>query len=324
MQVRRTGRRLFRLWRAGPLPGLWQETDIGQVVVPGSVEETLELLAAGDYIADRALATVAFLALSLNRPLLLEGEAGVGKTELAKVLSKTLGRRLIRLQCFEGLDLANAAYEWDYPRQMVAIRMAEAKGSLAELDTSLYSAEFLIERPLLAALRSQAGGPPVLLIDEIDRADAPFEAFLLEVLSDFQISIPEFGTVEASSPPIVIITSNRTREIHDALRRRCLYHWLDYPSPAIEEKILAARAPDVVADLRHQVAAFVQEVRRGEYFKPPGVAESLDWVRALSRLDVERLDAASIEATVGSLLKYPDDLQKLRDSLVRDDNGRDE
>jgi len=274
------------------------------------------MLAAGGYVADRALATVVFLALSLERPLLLEGQAGVGKTELAKILAATLKRRLIRLQCFEGLDLANAAYEWDYPRQMVAIRLAEATGRLGELDQSLYSGEFLVERPLLEALQPQVGGPPVLLIDEIDRADAPFEAYLLEILSDFQISIPEFGTVRAAEPPIVIITSNRTREIHDALRRRCLYHWLDYPAEAVEEAILAARAPEVMEALRRQVVAFVQALRGRDLYKPPGVAESIDWARALTRLDVDRLDAANVEATIGSLLKYQDDLERLEDGKV--------
>ena len=287
------------------------------VKLPGSVDETLDGLRRGGYVAERALATVVFLSLSMQRPLLLEGEAGVGKTELAKVLAEVLGRRLIRLQCYEGLDLASAAYEWDYPRQMVAIRRAEAEGNLDSLDTSLYSPEFLVERPLLQALRSQESGPPVLLIDEIDRADAPFEAYLLEVLSDFQISIPELGTVAAEHPPVVIVTSNRTREIHDALRRRCLYHWLDYPQPAVEAQILELKAPEVVPQLRQQVVAFVQQLRQRELYKPPGVAEAIDWAQALARLDVVELDEDEVQASIGSLLKYQDDVAALGGDTVR-------
>jgi MoxR-like ATPase len=282
--------------------------------LPGSVDDTLELLASGDYVADRELATVVYLSLALGRPLLLEGEAGVGKTEIAKVLAGTLGRDLIRLQCFEGLDLANAAYEWDYPRQMVAIRIAEAAGQVGEVESTLYSREFLIERPLLQALEDHYGGPPVLLIDEIDRADEPFEAFLLELLSDFQISIPELGTIRASEPPIVIITSNRTREVHDALRRRCLYHWVRYPTSEAEERIVAIKAPGISDELRRQLIAFVHLLRVEDLFKAPGVAETIDWAHALAQLDVVSLDAGIVDDTLGSLLKYQDDIAKIRGS----------
>jgi MoxR-like ATPase len=288
--------------------------DAGQTALPGSVDETLSLLSGGDYVADRDLATVVFLSLKLGRPMLLEGEAGVGKTEIAKVLSRTLGRDLIRLQCFEGLDLANAAYEWDYPRQMVAIRVAEASGQMGEVESSLYSREFLIERPLLKALEPHYGGPPVLLIDEIDRADEPFEAFLLEVLSDFQISIPELGTVRAAEPPIVIITSNRTREVHDALRRRCLYHWVRYPEMEAEARIIGLKAPTIAAELRGQLIAFVHALRDQDLYKPPGVAETIDWAHALSQLDVVSLEPGIIDDTLGSLLKYQDDIAKVRGS----------
>lgn len=286
--------------------------------MPASVDETHARLSDEGYVADRALATVVYLALTLERPLLLEGEAGVGKTELAKVLSRGLDRRLIRLQCYEGLDLASAVYEWDYPRQMVAIRQAEAQGGVDDLQTSLYSENFLLERPLLEALRPQTGGPPVLLIDEIDRADAPFEAYLLEILSDFQVSIPEHGTVTAAQRPIVVITSNRTREVHDALRRRCLYHWLDYPDAAVEAQILETRAPQVVAELRQQVVAFVQALRERELYKPPGIAESIDWAVALAQLDVVELDAEQVGATLGTLLKYQDDLASIDENQARE------
>lgn len=280
--------------------------------LPADVDQTAALLEAGQYVSNRQLATAVFLALSLNRPLLLEGEAGVGKTELAKVLAQTLHRQLIRLQCYEGLDLASAAYEWNYPRQMVAIRLAEAQGRIAGVNETLYREENLIERPLLAALRPQLSGPPVLLIDEIDRADEPFEAFLLELLSDFQLSIPEFGVVRAESPPIVVITSNRTREIHDALRRRCLYHWIDYPTLEAESRIVALKASGAAAELRRQMVEFVQVLRRADLFKPPGVAETIDWVHALARLDAAELTAGLIDDTLGSLLKYQDDIARIR------------
>ena len=282
--------------------------------VPGDVSATGELLTANEYIAGRDLATVVYLALAMQRPLLVEGEAGVGKTEIAKVLAAGLGRVLIRLQCFEGLDLASAAYEWNYPRQMVAIRLAEAEGRGDGVEDDLYRREYLVERPLLAALETHEGGPPVLLIDEIDRADEPFEAFLLELLSDFQLSIPELGTIKAEQPPIVIITSNRTREIHDALRRRCLYHWVDYPSQEAETRIVALKAPQIGTELRQQLVAFVHKLRDQDVFKHPGVAETLDWANALSQLDVVTLTPDLINDTLGSLLKYQDDIAKLQGS----------
>jgi len=274
------------------------------------------MLADGDYVADRGLATVVYLALALGRPLLLEGEAGVGKTEVARVLASTLGRELIRLQCFEGLDLAGAAYEWDYPRQMVAIRIAEAAGRVSDVDTTLYSRDFLIARPLLKALEPHDGGPPVLLIDELDRADEPFEAFLLEVLSDFQISVPELGTIRAAEPPIVVVTSNRTREVHDALRRRCLYHWVRYPSAEAEARIVERKAPGVGDELRRQLIAFVQALRAGDLFKPPGVAETIDWAHALAQLDAITLEAGIVDDTLGFLLKYQDDIVRIQGSEV--------
>jgi MoxR-like ATPase len=282
--------------------------------LPGDVSATEKLLRSGEYVANRDLATVVYLALQMGRPLLLEGEAGVGKTEIAKVLAATLGRDLIRLQCFEGLDLANAAYEWNYPRQMVAIRLAEAEGTSAKIGDSLYTPDYLIERPLLSALRQHNGGPPVLLIDEIDRADEPFEAFLLELLSDFQLSIPEFGTVKAAQPPIVIITSNRTREVHDALRRRCLYHWVDYPSYDAEARILSLKAPHVGDELREQLVAFIHKLRDEDLFKRPGIAETLDWANALTQLDVVALTPDIINDTLGALLKYQDDIVRVRGS----------
>jgi MoxR-like ATPase len=282
--------------------------------LPKDVSAAEALLAEGNYVAGRDLATVIYLALQMRRPLLLEGEAGVGKTEIAKVLAATLGRELIRLQCFEGLDLASAAYEWNYPRQMVAIRLAEAAGSAANLDDSLYTNDFLIERPLLKALRANASGPPVLLIDEIDRADEPFEAFLLELLSEFQLTIPELGTLKADQPPVVIITSNRTREVHDALRRRCLYHWVDYPSLEAESRILAIRAPQLGNELRAQLVAFIHKLRGEDLFKRPGVAESIDWAHALTQLDVVTLTPDIINDTLGSLLKYQDDIARVQGS----------
>jgi MoxR-like ATPase len=282
--------------------------------LPGDVSATQALLTAGDYIAGRALATVVYLALHMGRPMLLEGEAGVGKTEIAKVLAEMLGRDLIRLQCFEGLDLASAAYEWNYPRQMVAIRIAEAEGVSGDIGKDLYGREFLTERPLLAALEEHPNGPPVLLIDEIDRADEPFEAFLLELLSDFQISIPEIGTIRAKEPPIVVITSNRTREVHDALRRRCLYHWVDYPSQETESIIVALKAPDIAEDLRNQLIAFIHKLREQDLFKQPGVAETIDWANALTQLDVVTLTPEILNDTLGSLLKYQDDIARVQGS----------
>ena len=282
--------------------------------LPGDVSATQSLLTAGDYLAGRDLATVVYLALHMGRPILLEGEAGVGKTEIAKVLAATLGRKLIRLQCFEGLDLASAAYEWNYPRQMVAIRIAEAEGSSDDIGKDLYRREFLTERPLLSALEDHVNGPPVLLIDEIDRADEPFEAFLLEILSDFQISIPELGTIKAKEPPIVVITSNRTREVHDALRRRCLYHWVDYPSQETEARIVAIKAPDIADDLRDQLVAFIHKLRDQDLFKRPGVAETIDWANALAQLDVVTLTPDILNDTLGTLLKYQDDIARVHGS----------
>lgn len=284
--------------------------------LPDSIEDTLALLNRGNYVADRSLATTLFLALKMGRPLFLEGEAGVGKTEIAKVLSTALGRRLVRLQCYEGLDVSSAVYEWNYSRQMIEIRLAEATGNIdrENLSTDVFSKEFLIERPLLQALRSDDQGPPVLLIDELDRTDEPFEAYLLEILSDFQISIPEIGTIKAQTPPIVIITSNRTREIHDALKRRCLYHWVDYPSAERELQILTTKLPHIGAQLSAQVVAFVQGLRKQDLFKLPGVAETLDWADALTQLDKIALDGDAIDSTLGALLKYQDDIAKIRGS----------
>jgi len=282
--------------------------------LPGDVSAAEKLLADGDYVAGRDLATVVFLALNMGRPLLLEGDAGVCKTEIAKVLAATLSRDLIRLQCFEGLDLASAAYEWNYPRQMVAIRMAEAAGTTGDIGGSLYTRDYLVERPLLNALGKHDGGPPVLLIDEIDRADEPFEAFLLELLSDFQLSIPELGTISAADPPIVVITSNRTREVHDALRRRCIYHWVDYPSYEAESRILYLKAPSLGKDLRDQLITFIHKLRDEDLFKRPGVAETIDWANALTQLNVVTLTADVVNDTLGSLLKYQDDIAKVRGS----------
>jgi MoxR-like ATPase len=288
--------------------------------LPKSVDETVELLATGKYIADRNLATSLYVSLSLQRPIFLEGEAGVGKTELAKVLAEQFGRKLLRLQCYEGLDVSSAVYEWNYARQMIEIRLSEALGdrdrdSLAE---DIFSERFLIARPLLRALEPAPEGPPILLIDELDRADEPFEAFLLEVLADYQITIPEIGTVQAAEPPIVLITSNRTREIHDALKRRCLYHWIDYPDAAREQEILSTRVPDASPELRRQVVAFVQELRKIDLFKLPGVAESIDWLSALGILNASTLDADIVGNTLGVLLKYQDDIEKIQgDELSR-------
>ena len=284
--------------------------------LPASIDDTLALLASGGYVAERSLATAVFLGLRMGRPLFLEGEAGVGKTEIAKVLAATLGRDLIRLQCYEGLDIAAAVYEWNYPRQMIEIRLAEAAGSASReaLAQDLFSERFLIRRPLLPALQGAPGAAPVLLIDELDRTDEPFEAYLLEVLSDFQVTIPEIGTLRACEPPIVIITSNRTREIHDAVKRRCLYHWVDYPSAQREREILARKVPGASVLLSQQVVAFVQRLRGMDLFKAPGVAETLDWSRALIELDQISLEPGVIDDTLGALLKYQDDIARIRGS----------
>jgi MoxR-like ATPase len=288
--------------------------------LPASIDETLQLLSAGRYVGDRALATVLFLALRMGRPLFLEGEAGVGKTEIAKVLSETLGRRLIRLQCYEGLDVSAAVYEWNYGAQMIAIRLAEAEGAAdrERLEHDVFSEKFLIKRPLLQALEPGTAGAPVLLIDELDRTDEAFEAFLLEVLADFQVTIPELGTVKAAQPPIVVITSNRTREIHDALKRRCLYHWLGYPDAARELAIVRTRVPGIAARLSQEIVHFVQRLRKEDLFKAPGVAETLDWASALSELDVVALDPATVSDTLGVLLKYQDDIARLEGSKVKE------
>ncbi|MBI1205498.1 MAG: AAA domain-containing protein [Rhodopseudomonas sp.] len=287
--------------------------------LPDSIEGTLDLLAKANYIADRSLATVLFLALRMGRPLFLEGEAGVGKTEIAKVLSSALGRRLIRLQCYEGLDVSAAVYEWNYGAQMIAIRMAEAQGEgdRERVEHDVFSERFLIKRPLLQALEPDPAGPPVLLIDEIDRTDEAFEAFLLEVLADFQVTIPELGTVKAAQPPIVLVTSNRTREVHDALKRRCLYHWVGYPNAERELEILRAKVPGVAKKLSAQVVAFVQALRKEDLFKSPGVAETLDWAGALTELDAVALDPTTVSDTLGALLKYQDDIARLDGTKVK-------
>ena len=284
--------------------------------LPTSIDETLNLLGAGGYVAGRDLATVLYLALKLERPLFVEGEPGTGKTEIAKVLSATLGRRLIRLQCYEGLDVSSAVYEWNYAAQMTAIRLAELQGQQdrSQIESEIFSNRFLIKRPLLQALEPQDGGAPVLLIDELDRADEPFEAFLLEVLADFQVSIPELGVVKADRPPIVIITSNRTREIHDAIKRRCLYHWVDFPDAARELAIVRKKVPGVADRLSREIVAFVQNLRKSDLFKHPGVAETLDWAQALTALDTISLSPETVQSTLGVLLKYQDDLAKLKDT----------
>jgi MoxR-like ATPase len=287
--------------------------------LPNSIDATLDLLAKADYIADRSLATVLYLALKMGRPLFVEGEAGVGKTEIAKVLAAALGRKLIRLQCYEGLDISSAVYEWNYGAQMIAIRLAEAEGEgdRARIEHDVFSERFLIKRPLLQALEPDPDGPPVLLIDEIDRTDEAFEAFLLEVLADFQVTVPELGTIKAPHPPIVVITSNRTREVHDALKRRCLYHWVDYPGAERELKILRTKVPGIAKKLSEQVVAFVQALRKEDLFKVPGVAETLDWAGALTELDVVALDPATVSDTLGALLKYQDDIARLDGSKVK-------
>jgi MoxR-like ATPase len=288
--------------------------------VPTSIDDTLALLASADYLADRSLATVLFLALRMGRPIFLEGEAGVGKTEIAKVLASTLGRRLIRLQCYEGLDVAAAVYEWNYAAQMIAIRLAEAEGGVDRdrLGHDVFSESYLIKRPLLQALEPDPAGAPVLLIDELDRTDEAFEAFLLEVLADFQITIPELGTVKAVHPPIVVITSNRTREIHDALKRRCLYHWVGYPNAERELAIVRAKVPGIAKRLSLEVVHFVQALRRQDLFKSPGVAETLDWATALSELDAIALDPATVSDTLGVLLKYQDDIARIEGSRAKE------
>ena len=287
--------------------------------LPDSIDATLALLGGEGYVADRALATVVFLALKMGRPLFLEGEAGVGKTEIAKVLSDALGRRLIRLQCYEGLDVNAAVYEWNYSAQMIEIRLAEAAGELdrSRLGHDIFSERFLTKRPLLQALEAPQGAAPVLLIDELDRTDEAFEAFLLEVLSDFQVTIPELGTIKAEEPPIVIITSNRTREVHDALKRRCLYHWVGYPDADREIAIIKARRPEASAALAREVVAFVQALRGGDLYKAPGVAETLDWVSALHELDSVSLDPQTVNDTLGVLLKYQDDIVRMEGSEAK-------
>ncbi|MDG1970100.1 MAG: MoxR family ATPase [Paracoccaceae bacterium] len=284
--------------------------------LPTSIDETQKMLGDVDYVCGRGLATITFLSLTLGRPLFLEGEAGVGKTEIAKALAAALGRRLIRLQCYEGLDASSAVYEWNFPAQMVAIRTAEASGGgdRKALTEELFSEEYLIRRPLLEAMKPQEGGAPVLLIDELDRTDEPFEAFLLEALSDFQVTIPELGTVKAPEVPIVIITSNRTREVHDALKRRCLYHWVDYPNFDREMEILQARTPEASDALSKEIVAFVQQLRTEDLFKKPGVAETIDWAKCLLALDAVAISPQVIADTLGAILKYQDDIATLHGS----------
>jgi MoxR-like ATPase len=280
---------------------------------PDSIEATLKMLAEADYVADRALATVLFLSLRMKRPLFLEGEAGVGKTEIAKVLASALGRRLIRLQCYEGLDVSSAVYEWNYAAQMIEIRMEEAAGDVdrSAMEKNVFSERYLIRRPVLEALTGEAGAAPVFLIDELDRTDEAFEAFLLEILSDYQVTVPELGTIEAAEPPIVIITTNRTREIHDALKRRCLYHWLDYPDAARELEIVRRKVPSANAQLSADLVAFIQRLRQMDLFKAPGVAETIDWASALTELDKIALDPETVSDTIGVLLKYQDDIARV-------------
>ena len=285
--------------------------------LPSSVDAVVDMLRGGNYVADRSLSTALYLALKLGRPLFLEGEAGVGKTEIGKVLSESLGRRLIRLQCYEGLDVSSAVYEWNYSMQMIDIRIAEAAGQQSRdaITDNIFSEKFLIKRPLLQALEAdESGEPPVLLIDELDRTDEPFEAFLLEILSDFQVTIPEIGTVKAAKPPIVIITSNRTREIHDAIKRRCFYFWVDYPNAQRELEILKVKVPDAPEKLTQQVVNFVQHLRSRDLFKLPGVAETIDWTNALIQLDKIDLDPETVNSSLGVLLKYQDDIEKIQGS----------
>ena len=293
--------------------------DMTMISPPTSIDAMQDLLRSGDYIPDRSLSTVLFLAIKMGRPILLEGEAGVGKTEIAKVLASTLNRSLIRLQCYEGLDVSSAVYEWNYAAQMMAIRLSEAEGGVdrTKLEQDIFSERYLVRRPLLQALTPDVAGPPVLLIDELDRTDEAFEAYLLEILSDFQVTIPEFGTVKAPHPPIVILTSNRTREIHDALKRRCLYHWVDYPNAERELEILRAKAPKSPEKLSREIVSFVQAIRKQDLFKVPGVAETLDWATALVELDAVALDPTLVSDTLGVLLKYQDDIQKMQGSAVK-------
>jgi MoxR-like ATPase len=288
--------------------------------LPNSIDETLALLSSEDYVANRALATVLFLSLRMKRPLFLEGEAGVGKTEIAKVLSKALDRPLIRLQCYEGLDVSSAVYEWNYPAQMLEIRLAEATGEddRGAIERNIFSEKHLIRRPVLQALESSNGRAPVFLIDELDRTDEAFEAFLLEILSDYQVTIPELGTIKAQEPPIVIITTNRTREIHDALKRRCLYHWVDYPAADVELEIVRLKVPGCHEELSRQVVAYVQKLRQMDLFKSPGVAETIDWATALTELDRLALDPETVSDTIGTLLKYQDDIARIEGSAGRE------
>ena len=291
----------------------------GMTKNPGSIDDTISQLAAENYICARPLATVIYLGLKLGRPIFLEGEAGTGKTEIAKAIASALGRKLIRLQCYEGLDAASAVYEWNFAAQMIAIRAAEAQGGVDKdtLQSELFSQDYLTPRPLLDAMQPQPGGAPVLLIDELDRTDEPFEAFLLEALSDFQVTIPELGTIKAPEPPIVIVTSNRTREVHDALKRRCLYHWVDYPNFTREMEILNARAPEASTTLSREIVGFVQKLRTEDLFKSPGVAETIDWAKCLLALDVMTMSPEVIADTLGAVLKYQDDIQKLQGSEAK-------
>lgn len=288
-------------------------TELKPRPVPATIDETLDLLTGADYVAARSLATVLFLSLRMKRPLFLEGEAGVGKTEIAKVLASALGRRLIRLQCYEGLDVSSAVYEWNYAAQMIEIRMEEAAGKVerSTMERNVFSEKYLIRRPVLDALTGKDGAAPVFLIDELDRTDEAFEAFLLEILSDFQVTVPELGTIRAEEPPIVIITTNRTREIHDALKRRCLYHWVDYPNAARELEIVRRKVPGANRRLSAEVVAFIQKLRQIELFKAPGVAETIDWAGALTELDKVALDPETISDTIGVLLKYQDDIARI-------------
>lgn len=288
-------------------------TELKPRPVPRTIDETLDLLTGADYVADRSLATVLFLSLRMNRPLFLEGEAGVGKTEIAKVLAQALGRRLIRLQCYEGLDVSSAVYEWNYAAQMIEIRMEEAAGKVdrTAMERNVFSEKYLIRRPVLDALTGKTGAAPVFLIDELDRTDEAFEAFLLEILSDYQVTVPELGTIEAEEPPIVIITTNRTREIHDALKRRCLYHWVDYPSAERELEIVRRKVPRANQRLSAEVVSFIQKLRQIELFKVPGVAETIDWAGALTELDKVALDPETVSDTIGVLLKYQDDIARI-------------
>lgn len=286
---------------------------------PRTIDETLDLLTGADYVADRSLATVLFLSLRMKRPLFLEGEAGVGKTEIAKVLAQALGRRLIRLQCYEGLDVSSAVYEWNYAAQMIEIRMEEAAGKVdrSDMERNVFSEKYLIRRPVLDALTGKAGAAPVFLIDELDRTDEAFEAFLLEILSDFQVTVPELGTIKAEEPPIVIITTNRTREIHDALKRRCLYHWVDYPNAERELEIVRRKVPQANSRLSAEVVSFIQKLRQIELFKVPGVAETIDWAGALTELDRVALDPETVSDTIGVLLKYQDDIARIEQGESR-------